>query len=245
LRSTTVCSLSKRNWANERATPARLSWLLEMSHSQRMAQIGPYTLNASTFTPRSACVTCCQFGPLRETRASSNLTSNNAGRCGETSWPSNPHRRLGVTSGTPAKPPKSWRPQTRAADIIVVLAGRRSVLKRTSRRLCGWRTTSSPAKPTLHLPRCAENSGRDAPATKIIPAQLPEPAQLALPYELYTDEDVAIASFMSKRPRLSVHLRILPVVARLRCANSPASLLAELQKLLDRGWVNSNCRSHV
>jgi radical SAM superfamily enzyme YgiQ (UPF0313 family) len=75
------------------------------------------------------------------------------------------------------------------------------------------------------------------PSTKIIPAPLPEPAQLALPYELYNDEDVAHRIIYVEASRgcpftcefclssLDIPVRQFPLPA----------LLAELQKLLDRG----------
>ena len=75
------------------------------------------------------------------------------------------------------------------------------------------------------------------PAQKIIPAPLPDPAQLALPYDLYNDEDVAHRIIYVEASRgcpftcefclssLDVPVRQFPL----------PPLLAELQKLLDRG----------
>src|SRR5277367_1930637 len=84
---------------------------------------------------------------------------------------------------------------------------------------------------------CRQILAGTPPAEKIIPAKLPEPAQLALPYELYNDEDVAHRIIYIETSRgcpftcefclssLDVPVRQFPLPA----------LLAELQKLLDRG----------
>lgn len=84
---------------------------------------------------------------------------------------------------------------------------------------------------------CRQILGGTAPAAKIIPAPLPEMSQLALPYEFYNDEDVAHRIIYVEASRgcpftcefclssLDVPVRQFPL----------PSLLAELQKLLDRG----------
>ncbi len=75
------------------------------------------------------------------------------------------------------------------------------------------------------------------PAEKIIPAELPDPSQLVLPYDLYTDEDIAHRVLYVEASRgcpftcefclssLDVPVRQIPLPA----------LLGQLQKLLDRG----------
>ena len=83
----------------------------------------------------------------------------------------------------------------------------------------------SPTRPadTLSHPM-GEGRGEDLP--KIIPAELPEFSQLALPYDLYTDDDIAHRIIYVEASRgCPVHLRILSVVARHpRAAGSPARL---------------------
>jgi radical SAM superfamily enzyme YgiQ (UPF0313 family) len=84
---------------------------------------------------------------------------------------------------------------------------------------------------------CRQILAGTPPPEKIIPAPLPEPAQLALPYELYNDEDVAHRIIYVEASRgcpftcefclssLDIPVRQFPLSA----------LLGELQKLLDRG----------
>jgi len=123
-------------------------------------------------------------------------------------------------------------------DIIVVLGGPEVSFETDQQeivRLANYVITGEADLAFAAL--CRQILAGTPPATKIIPAQLPEPAQLALPYELYTDEDVAHRIIYVEASRgcpftcefclssLDVPVRQFPL----------PSLLAELQKLLDRG----------
>jgi radical SAM superfamily enzyme YgiQ (UPF0313 family) len=84
---------------------------------------------------------------------------------------------------------------------------------------------------------CRQILAGTPPAQKIIPAQLPEPAQLALPYDLYDEEDVAHRIIYVEASRgcpFSCELCLSSLEVPVRQFPLPL-LLAELQKLLDRG----------
>jgi radical SAM superfamily enzyme YgiQ (UPF0313 family) len=123
-------------------------------------------------------------------------------------------------------------------DIIVVLGGPEVSFETDQQeivRLADYVITGEADLEFAAL--CRQILGGKPPAEKIIPAPLPEPAQLALPYELYNDEDVAHRIIYVEASRgcpftcefclssLDVPVRQFPLPA----------LLAELQKLLDRG----------
>lgn len=84
---------------------------------------------------------------------------------------------------------------------------------------------------------CRQLLSGQAPSAKILPAPLPDFGQLALPYELYTDDDVAHRVIYVEASRgcpftcefclssLDIPVRLVPI----------DRMLAELQRLLDRG----------
>src|SRR5208282_5438983 len=77
-------------------------------------------------------------------------------------------------------------------DIIVVLGGPEVSFETDQQeiaRLADYVITGEADLEFAAL--CRQILAGTPPAKKIIPAPLPEPAQLALPYELYNDEDVA------------------------------------------------------
>jgi radical SAM superfamily enzyme YgiQ (UPF0313 family) len=123
-------------------------------------------------------------------------------------------------------------------DIIVVLGGPEVSFETEQQeivRLADYVITGEADLEFASL--CRQILSGKPPSAKIIPAQLPEPAQLALPYDLYNDEDVAHRIIYVEASRgcpftcefclssLDVPVRQFPL----------PSLLAELQKLLDRG----------
>jgi radical SAM superfamily enzyme YgiQ (UPF0313 family) len=123
-------------------------------------------------------------------------------------------------------------------DIIVVLGGPEVSFETDQQeivRLADYVITGEADLEFAAL--CRLILGGKPPAEKIIPAPLPEPAQLALPYELYNEEDVAHRIIYVEASRgcpftcefclssLDVPVRQFPL----------PPLLAELQKLLDRG----------
>jgi radical SAM superfamily enzyme YgiQ (UPF0313 family) len=123
-------------------------------------------------------------------------------------------------------------------DIIVVLGGP-EVSFETDRqeiaRLADYVITGEADLEFAAL--CRQILAGTPPAEKIIPAPLPDPAHLALPDELYNEEDVAHRVIYVEASRgcpftcefclssLDVPVRQFPL----------PPLLAELQKLLDRG----------
>jgi radical SAM superfamily enzyme YgiQ (UPF0313 family) len=123
-------------------------------------------------------------------------------------------------------------------DIIVVLGGPEVSFETNQQeivRLADYVITGEADLEFAAL--CGQILAGTPPAEKIIPAKLPEPAQLALPYELYNEEDVAHRIIYVEASRgcpftcefclssLDVPVRQFPLTP----------LLAELQKLLDRG----------
>src|SRR5439155_2278822 len=77
----------------------------------------------------------------------------------------------------------------------------------------------------------------ERPAEKIIPAELPKAEQLALPYELYTDADVAHRVIYVEASRgcpFSCEFCLSSLEIPVRQFPLPA-LLSQLQRLLDRG----------
>ena len=123
-------------------------------------------------------------------------------------------------------------------DIIVVLGGPEVSFETDQQeivRLADYVITGEADLEFASL--CRQILAGTPPAVKIIPAPLPEPAQLALPYEFYNDEDIAHRIIYVEASRgcpftcefclssLDVPVRQFPLPA----------LLAELQKLLDRG----------
>ncbi len=123
-------------------------------------------------------------------------------------------------------------------DIIVVLGGPEVSFETDQQeiaRLADYVITGEADLEFAAL--CRQILAGTPPPEKNIPAPLPDPAQLALPYELYNDEDVAHRIIYVEASRgcpftcefclssLDVPVRQFPLPA----------LLAELQKLLDRG----------
>jgi radical SAM superfamily enzyme YgiQ (UPF0313 family) len=123
-------------------------------------------------------------------------------------------------------------------DVIVVLGGPEVSFETDQQeiaRLADYVITGEADLEFAAL--CRKILAGEPPLEKIIAAPLPEPAQLALPYELYDDEDVAHRIIYVEASRgcpftcefclssLDVPVRQFPL----------PSLLAELQKLLDRG----------
>ena len=123
-------------------------------------------------------------------------------------------------------------------DIIVVLGGPEVSFETGQQeivRLADYVITGEADLEFAGL--CRQILAGTPPAQKIIPAPLPDPAQLALPYDLYNEEDVAHRIIYVEASRgcpftcefclssLDVPVRQFPL----------PSLLAELQKLLDRG----------
>jgi radical SAM superfamily enzyme YgiQ (UPF0313 family) len=123
-------------------------------------------------------------------------------------------------------------------DIIVVLGGPEVSFETGQQeivRLADYVITGEADLEFAGL--CRQILAGTPPAQKIIPAPLPDPAQLALPYDLYNEEDVAHRIIYVEASRgcpftcefclssLDVPVRQFPL----------PPLLAELQKLLDRG----------
>jgi radical SAM superfamily enzyme YgiQ (UPF0313 family) len=123
-------------------------------------------------------------------------------------------------------------------DIIVVLGGPEVSFETDQQeivRLADYVITGEADLEFAAL--CRQLLAGTPPAQKIIPAQLPEPAQLALPYDFYNDEDVAHRIIYVEASRgcpftcefclssLDIPVRQFPLPV----------LLSELQKLLDRG----------
>ncbi len=84
---------------------------------------------------------------------------------------------------------------------------------------------------------CGQILNGNAPANKVIPAELPELAKLKLPYELYNDDDVAHRVIYVEASRgcpftCEFCLSSLDIPVR---QFDIESLLGEMQKLLDRG----------
>jgi radical SAM superfamily enzyme YgiQ (UPF0313 family) len=123
-------------------------------------------------------------------------------------------------------------------DIIVVLGGPEVSFETDQQEIVQLADYVITGEADLEFAAlCRQILAGTPPAVKIIPAPLPEPAQLALPYEFYNDEDVAHRIIYVEASRgcpftcefclssLDVPVRQFPL----------PSLLAELQKLLDRG----------
>jgi len=123
-------------------------------------------------------------------------------------------------------------------DVIVVLGGPEVSFETDQQeiaRLADYVITGEADLEFAAL--CRQILAGTPPPQKIIPAPLPDLAQLALPYELYNDEDVAHRIIYVEASRgcpftcefclssLDVPVRQFPL----------PPLLAELQKLLDRG----------
>ena len=123
-------------------------------------------------------------------------------------------------------------------DIIVVLGGPEVSFETDQQeivRLADYVITGEADLEFAAL--CQKLLGGAPPTQKVIAAPLPDPAQLALPYEFYNDEDVAHRIIYIEASRgcpftcefclssLDVPVRQFPLEA----------LLAALQKLLDRG----------
>ena len=84
---------------------------------------------------------------------------------------------------------------------------------------------------------CSSLLAGDRPTTKIIPAELPKMEQLTLPYGLYNDDDVAHRVIYVEASRgcpFSCEFCLSSLDIPVRQFPLP-TLLAELQKLLDRG----------
>jgi radical SAM superfamily enzyme YgiQ (UPF0313 family) len=123
-------------------------------------------------------------------------------------------------------------------EVIVILGGPEvsfEVEQQEIIRLCDYLITGEADLKFAEV--CAQLLEGAPPPAKVIPAPLPDPARLALPYEFYTDEDVAHRVVYVEASRgcpftcefclssLDVPVRQFPL----------AALLVELQKLLDRG----------
>ena len=136
------------------------------------------------------------LGPLRAAAAHRGVRHQPAARGHRGGAPGaepEDHRAWAFTSGT-------WRPRRRWSRPSSACgrtsrsswAGRRSATKSRRSPSCNWPTTSSPAKRIWRSPGSAGNcSPGNGPTAKIIPAELPEFSELALPYDLYDEQDVA------------------------------------------------------
>ena len=81
------------------------------------------------------------------------------------------------------------------------------------------------------------STGEEVPLPKIIPAELPEFSQLALPYDLYTDNDIAHRVIYVEASRgcpFTCEFCLSSLDIPVRQAPLPA-LIDQLQRLLDRG----------
>ncbi len=94
--------------------------------------------------------------------------------------------------------------------------------------------------PARHAPTCnLKNAGSEtgAPLPKIIPAELPEFSKIVLPYDLYTDDDIAHRIIYVEASRgcpFTCEFCLSSLDIPVRQAPLPA-FLEQMQRLLDRG----------
>ncbi len=123
-------------------------------------------------------------------------------------------------------------------DIIVVLGGPEVSYETDQQEIVRLADCVITGEADLEFAALCQNIFAGAPpAQKIIAAKLPEPSELALPYEFYNEEDVAHRIIYVEASRgcpFSCEFCLSSLDVPLRQFPLPA-LLAELQKLLDRG----------
>src|SRR5262249_23648519 len=123
-------------------------------------------------------------------------------------------------------------------DLILILGGPEVSYETEDQAIVRLADYVIPGEADLQFAEvCRQLLAGERPARKIIPAPLPEFRQLTLPYELYTDEDLAHRVIYVEASRgcpftcefclssLDIPVRQVPLEA----------LLGHLQRLLDRG----------
>jgi radical SAM superfamily enzyme YgiQ (UPF0313 family) len=123
-------------------------------------------------------------------------------------------------------------------EVIVVLGGPEVSFEVEQQEIVRLADYLIPGEADLKFAEvCAQLLEGAPPAAKVIPAGLPDPARLALPYEFYTGEDVAHRVVYVEASRgcpFSCEFCLSSLDVPVRQFPLPA-FLVELQRLLDRG----------